>query len=432
MKKLAASLILATLFTAAHAEPKHPAWARSSNVYEVNLRQYSKEGTLNAFSAGLPRLKAMGVDIIWLMPIHPIGQKNMKGTLGSYYAVKDYSAVNPEFGNLDDVRKLVKQAHALGMHVILDWVGNHTAWDHPWAEQHPDWYKKNDKGEIASVSFKNGAGETEEWTDVIGLDYGNKDLWPAMTAAMAFWVKDVGVDGFRADAASMVPTEFWNQARTQLDKIKPVFMLAEADATDLHDKAFDASYDWTLNGIMKKIGKGQAGAAELRAYLSSPAKAYPRDAYRLQFTSNHDINSWEGTDNELYGPARGAMAVLSYTLPGIPLIYNGQEAKLDKKLAFFEKDPIDWSNEELVGFYAGLNALKKQHPALSNGTAGGAAQLLDVGNEQLFAFKRQQGADNVRVIVNPTGQLQKYKLAGDEGQAYLKPWRWRIVVPTTP
>lgn len=430
MKKLAASLILATLFTAAaHAEPKHPAWSRSSNVYEVNLRQYSQEGTLNALTADLPRLKKLGVDIIWLMPLHPIGEQNRKGALGSYYAVKDYTAVNPEFGSLDDVRKLVKQAHALGMHVILDWVGNHTAWDHPWAAQHPDWYKKNEQGQIAAVSFKNGAGETEQWADVIGLDYGNKELWPAMTSAMAFWVRDVGVDGFRADAAHMVPTEFWEQARAQLDKIKPVFMLAEADEPALHAKAFDASYDWSLNGIMKKIGKGQAGAAELRAYVSNPPKAYARDSFRLQFTSNHDINSWEGTDQELYGPAWGAMQVLSYTLPGIPLVYNGQEARLDKKLAFFEKDAIDWKNYPLEGFIGGLNALKKQNPALWNGASGGTVQLLDVGNEQLFSFKRQQGANHVRVIVNPTGMALKYKLPGESGPAVIKPWRWRIIVP---
>ncbi|WP_432381407.1 alpha-amylase family glycosyl hydrolase [Duganella sp. P38] len=430
MKKLAASLILATLFTAAaHAEPKHPAWSRSSNVYEVNLRQYSQEGTLNALTADLPRLKKLGVDIIWLMPLHPIGEQNRKGALGSYYAVKDYTAVNPEFGSLDDVRKLVKQAHALGMHVILDWVGNHTACDHPWAAQHPDWYKKNEQGQIAAVSFKNGAGETEQWADVIGLDYGNKELWPAMTSAMAFWVRDVGVDGFRADAAHMVPTEFWEQARAQLDKIKPVFMLAEADEPALHAKAFDASYDWSLNGIMKKIGKGQAGAAELRAYVSNPPKAYARDSFRLQFTSNHDINSWEGTDQELYGPAWGAMQVLSYTLPGIPLVYNGQEARLDKKLAFFEKDAIDWKNYPLEGFIAGLNALKKQNPALWNGASGGTVQLLDVGNEQLFAFRRQQGANHVRVIVNPTGMALKYKLSGESGPAVIKPWRWRIIVP---
>ena len=429
MKKLAASLILATLFTAAHAEPKHPAWSRSSNVYEVNTRQFSKEGTLNAVTASLPRLKQMGVDIIWLMPVHPIGQKNHKGTLGSYYAVADYTAVNPDYGSIDDLRKLVKQAHALGMHVILDWVGNHTAWDNPWVQQHPDWFKKNDKGEIYSVTFKNEAGGTEEWSDVVGLDYDNKDLWKGMTDAMAFWVKDVGIDGFRCDAAGLVPTAFWDQARAQLDKIKPVFMLAEWNEPALHDKAFDASYDWPLNGIMKKIGKGEAGAAELRDYVTNPPKAFPRDAYRLQFTNNHDINSWEGADKDLYGPAWGAMAVLSYTLPGIPLIYNGQESRLDKKLEFFEKDAIDWKNYELEGFFAGLNALKKQHPALWNGSSGGAVQLLDVGNDKLFAFKRQQGVDNVRVIVNTTGLPQKYKLAGDPGQAVLKPWRWRIIIP---
>lgn len=438
MKKLATLLPLAALSAslfaplAAHAETgavKHPAWTRSSNIYEVNLRQYSKEGTLNAFAATLPRLKQMGVDIVWLMPVHPIGKKNHKGTLGSYYAVQDYSAIHPDYGSMDDLRKLVKQAHALGMHVILDWVGNHTAWDHPWATQHPDWYKKNDQGEIYSVTFKNEAGEMEEWTDVIGLDYGNRELWKGMTDAMAYWVREAGIDGFRCDAAGLVPTEFWNQARAQLDKIKPVFMLAEWNEPALHDKAFDASYDWPLSEIMKKIAKGQAGAAELKAYLANPPKAYPRDAYRLQFTNNHDLNSWQGTDKDLYGPAFGAMAVLSYTLPGIPLIYNGQEARLEKKLEFFEKDPIDWKSYELEGFYAGLNQLKKENPALWNGASGGAVQLLDVGNEQLFAFKRQQGKNSVRVIVNPTATLQKYKLAGDEGQAVLKPWRWRIIVP---
>jgi glycosidase len=250
-----------------------------------------------------------------------------------------------------------------------------------------------------------------------------------MTDAMAFWVREAGIDGFRCDAAGLVPTEFWDQARVQLDKIKPVFMLAEWNEPGLHEKAFDASYDWPLNEIMKKIGKGQAGAAELKAYVAMPPKAYPRDAYRMQFTNNHDINSWQGTDQELYGPAWGAMTVLSYTLPGIPLIYSGQESRLDKKLEFFEKDPIDWKTYELEGFYAGLNALKKQNPALWNGAAGGTVQVLDVGNEQLFAFKRQQGANHVRVIVNPTNTLQKYKLAGDEGQAVLKPWRWRIIVP---
>jgi glycosidase len=435
MKKLAALLPLAALCVsmsaplAAHADPKHPAWSRSSNIYEVNLRQYSQEGTLNAFSASLPRLKQMGVDVIWLMPIHPIGKKNIKGTLGSYYAVQDYSAVNPEFGTVEDLRKLVKQAHGLGMKVILDWVGNHTAWDHPWVAQHPDWYKKNDQGEIHSVSIKNEAGETEEWSDVVGLDYGNQALWKGMTDAMAFWVKDVGVDGFRCDAAGFVPTAFWEQARAQLDKIKPVFLLAEANTPALHEKAFDASYDWPLNDIMKKIGKGQAGAAELKAYAVNAPKAWSRDAYRLQFTSNHDINSWQASDKDIYGPAWGAMTVLSYTLPGIPLIYSGQESRLDKKLEFFEKDLIDWKTYELEGFYAGLNALKKQNPALWNGAAGGAVQLLDVGNDQLFAFKRQQGANNVRVIVNPTNLLQKYKLAGDDGQAVLKPYRWRIIVP---
>ncbi|MYN46725.1 alpha-amylase [Pseudoduganella sp. FT93W] len=436
MKKLATLLPLAALLLGpvpaiSHAETstvKHPAWTRSANIYQVNVRQFSKEGTLNAVTAQLPRLKAMGVEAVWLMPIHPLGEKNRKGSLGSHYAVRDYLSVNPDYGTLDDLRKLVKQAHALGMRVMLDWVGNHTSWDNKWASEHPDWFKKNDKGEIYSVTFKNEAGEMEEWTDVIGLDFSNKALWKAMTDAMAYWVRAADIDGYRCDAAGLIPTPFWNQLRTELNKIKPMFLLAEWDQPDLHEHAFDATYDWPLSNMMIKIGKGEANAADLRNFLAKPPKTYGRDAYRLEFTANHDVNSWQGTDKDLYGPAYGAMAVLSYTLPGIPMIYNGQESRLEKRLEFFEKDPIEWKTYELEGFYTGLNQLKKANPALWNGAAGGPLQMLDVGNEQLFAFKREQGKNSVRVIVNLTGNVQKYKLAGDEGPAQLKPWRWRILV----
>jgi glycosidase len=405
----------------------HLPWTRDATIYEVNLRQYSQPGTLNALTDDLPRLKKLGVGILWLMPIHPIGERNRKGSLGSYYAVRDYTAVARDYGSLDDLRYLVKQAHANGMHVILDWVANHTAWDHPWVSQHPDWYKKNAKGEIYSVTFTNEAGGTEEWSDVVGLDYGNKHLWKGMTEAMAYWVREADIDGFRCDAAGLVPTAFWNQARAELDRIKPMFMLAEWNEPELHEHAFDMTYDWDLSEVLKQIGKGKAGAAALRAYVSKPPKAYPRDAYRMQFTNNHDINSWQGTDQELYGPAYPALTVLSFTLPGMPLIYNGQEAGLNKKLEFFEKDPIDWKLKPQHGFYTKLINLKKHNPALWNGQYGGAVQLLDVGNDQVFAFQRQQGSNRVSVYVNISGQTQSYKPPGGK-QAALEAWSWDIAV----
>src|SRR5471032_2557136 len=413
-----------------HTGADHLPWTRSASIYEINVRQYSKEGTFTAVSNDLGRIKAMGVDILWLMPINPIGERNRKGPLGSYYAVKDYTAVNPEFGTLNDLRALVQHAHRLGMHVILDWVGNHTAWDNPWATEHPDWYKKNAKGEIYAVTFNNEAGGSESWTDVIGLDFNQKVLWDGMTDAMAYWVREADVDGFRCDASGLVPTAFWDHARAELDKIKPMFMLAEWNEPELHEHAFDMTYAWDLADVLKKIGKGKAGADDLRAWVSHPPKSYPRSAYRMLFTNNHDINTWDGTDGELYGPAYQAMAVLTFTLPGMPLIYDGQETGLSQRLEFFKKDTINWNkNSELPAFYTGLISLKKHNPALWNGQYGGDITLLDAGNPQVFAFQRQLEANLVRVVVNISGTPQNYALPGEAHPAPLNPWAWRIIAP---
>ena len=404
----------------------HLPWTRSANIYEVNLRQYNKEGTFNAFVTHLPTLKKLGVDILWLMPVHPIGERNRKGGMGSYYSVRDYKAVAPEYGSLDDLRQLVKQAHGLGMHVMIDWVGNHTAWDNPWVGAHPEWFKKNAKGEIYGVTFTNDAGATEEWQDVVGLDFKNKELWKGMIDAMAFWVREADIDGFRCDAAGLVPTPFWNQARAELDQIKPMFMLAEWSEPDLHEQAFDMTYAWDLGTVFKKIGEGKADARDLKAYLQTPSKVYGREAYRMLFTNNHDINSWENTDHKLYGSAFKALAVLSFTLPGMPLIYGGQEAALDKKLEFFEKDPIDWKTRELTGFYANLIALKKNNPALWNGQYGGTTRVLETGSNQVFAFQRQAGANLVTVTVNLSEQPHDVLLPGREGALKLAAWDWHV------
>ncbi|MFG6466997.1 alpha-amylase family glycosyl hydrolase [Roseateles sp. BYS87W] len=399
------------------------AWTRQAVIYQINVRQYSAAGTLAAVQADLPRLKALGVDVLWVMPWQPIGQKERKGTLGSYYAIRDYTAINPEFGTLADAKAFVAQAQKLGFKVILDWVANHTAWDHPWATAHKARYKLNAQGEVFPVTFNEGQPSVEYWTDVIGLDYRNEGLRTAMIDAMAFWVRETGLDGFRCDVASLVPTDFWVRARRELEAIKPLFMLAESDAVDLHTSgAFDMTYSWDLpDRVFKKVGQGERGAPLLKAWLADqadPAKnRYPAQALRMRFTSNHDYNSWHGTDAELYGPAYPALAVLTFTLPGMPLIYNGQESRLDKRLAFFERDAIAWKQYELTGFYQRLIAYKHQHPALAAGAAGGAVTLLDAPAD-VVAFERRVAGDVVRVAVNLSATARTWN-----GHA-LPAWGW--------
>ncbi len=402
---------------------QHVSWSRSANIYEVNVRQYTPEGTLNAFAAHLPRLQQMGVDILWFMPIHPIGKLKRKGKLGSYYAVSDYKAINPEFGKLKDFKALVQQAHELGMKVIIDWVANHTAWDHEWVKQHPEWYLKNDKGQIQSYRYDNGT-EVEDWTDVVGLDYSQKPLWTAMIQAMQYWVKETDIDGFRCDVAHLLPLKFWQQARAKLDAQKPMFMLAESDDAQLHDAAFDMTYDWALQDVLKKIAKGQADVRDLKDYLASAANALPTDGYRMTFTANHDTNSWHNHDAGHFGDAFAAMAVIAATFPGMPLVYGGQESGLNKMLQFFEKDTIDWQNFKHEKLYANLLAMKKKHPALHNGVLGAPVEVFDAENHHILAFRRQKGIDVVSVQVNMSGQNQSFNLHGKPRK--LGAWEFQI------
>jgi glycosidase len=403
----------------------HLPWSRQASIYCINVRQYTAEGTLAAVAAHLPRLAAMGVGILWFMPIQPIGQKNRKGSEGSYYSVADYTAVNPAFGTLEDFKHLVAQAHALGMKVILDWVANHTAWDHPWVAQNPAWYQKDAQGQIHSYVYTPAPGaEPEFWTDVVGLDFpSNPPLWPAMQAAMAFWLREADIDGFRCDVASLVPTPFWEQTRAVLSAIKPVFMLAESEAVDLHAKAFDMTYDWRLYETLKAIAQGRAGAAELKAWWEREQATYPSDAYRMRYTSNHDINSWQGDDVAHYGAAFEAMAVLAATLPGMPLVYGGQEALLARKLAFFERDPISWGNLSklpLAPMYTRLLQLKARHPALANGVQGGSLEWLQSDDAAVLAFQRAAGERRVRVVVNLSPRVRQH------GGMPLPAWGWTL------
>jgi glycosidase len=419
---IAASAAAPLLHAAPATGVKHVPWSRQAAIYEVNLRQFTPEGTLRAFEAHLPRLRKLGVGIVWLMPLQPIGVKNRKGTLGSYYAIRDYTAVNPEFGTLDDLKRVVRRAHALGMKVILDWVANHTAWDHAWTTEHPERYKKNAQGEIYPVTFTPESGPVERWDDVVGLDYNDRGLWDAMAQAMLLWLREADLDGFRCDVAGLVPTPFWEHLRPRLDAVKPVFMLAESDKPELHAKAFDMTYDWALYDTLRSIAQGKAGAADLRAWWTKRQDKYPTDAIGMNFTGNHDSNSWAGSDAEFYGSpaAFKAMAVLAATLPGMPLIYGGQESYFEKRLQFFEKDPIVWGDYSLAGFYSRLLALKKRHPALANGP-GGSLQIEDGGNDAVFSFTRRSGGRRLRVTVNMSGESQA--IAGGDS---LAAWAWRI------
>jgi glycosidase len=430
------AVLLGTAFTgsAMTAPPlgfEHVSWSQQTSIYEVNVRQFTPEGTLKAFEAHLPRLQQMGVGLLWCMPIQPIGVKNRKGTLGSYYAIRDYTAVNPEFGTLEDFRRIVAKAHALGMKVILDWVANHTAWEHPWVATHKERYKLDDKGEVYSVTFNAGTPQVEYWTDVVGLNYQDPGLWLAMTEAMAFWLKEADIDGFRSDVASLVPTPFWEQARARLGRIKPVFMLAESDKVDLHAQAFDMTYDWDLFDRLREIAKGKAGAGALKAWWQRRQAKYPADAYRMNFTANHDSNSWHGSCQEFYGSRAcfQAMAVLAATLPGMPLIYGGQEGFFDKRLAFFEKDPIQWRGYPLAGLYQQLLALKSAQPALGNGQHGGTLAWLDSGDAGIVGYRREKGASRVDVHVNITAERREGRDAA--GAAIVLPaWGWSITTPT--
>jgi len=382
---------------------KHPGWSKNANIYEVNIRQYTQEGTIRAFSRHLPRLHEMGVAIIWIMPVQPIGEKNRKGTLGSYYSIKNYTEVNSEFGTLDDLKSLVNDAHKLGMHVLLDWVANHSSWDNVWTENHQDFYKKDENNNFISPW---------DWSDVIAFNYGNDEMRQSMIDAMKFWVIETDIDGFRCDMAGMVPVDFWNDARKQLETVKPMFMLAEdEEVVDLLRFAFDMNFTWEMHHLMNDIAKGNKKAIEIVWKLSAYNEKYPKDAIRMYFTSNHDENSHSGSALERMGEAAKAFAVLTYVLPGMPLIYSGQEAGNDKRLKFFDKDSIDWSKLPLAHFYKTLNRLKKNNEALWNGSFGG--KLNDIAkdqNENIVVFERIQNDNKVLVIINFSNTREQFTI----------------------
>ncbi len=387
----------------------HPAWSKNAVIYEVNIRQYSPEGTFAAFEKDLPRLKELGVDILWLMPIYPIGKKNRKGTMGSPYAVRDYKAVNPDYGTMDEFKNLVKKAHNMGFKVILDWVANHTAWDNDLFTEHKDWYT------LDSVENPGPPAGTD-WADVIDLNYDNQGLRNYMTDAMKYWLKTTNVDGFRCDVASMVPTYFWDSTRVVLDSVKPVFMLAEAEEPELQKKAFDMSYAWEFHHVMNEIAQNKQNLKDIGQYIKRNNSRFSANDYRMYFTSNHDENTWNGTAYERLGNDVRDFAVITYAMPGMPLIYNGQEAGLNKRLLFFDKDSINWNQDTtLEEFYAKLNLLKHRNKALFNGSAGGSFKMLkNSAPEKVATILRTKGENKVLFVVNFSDEPQKIKLLNSE------------------
>lgn len=378
------------------------AWSKNATIYEVNIRQYTPEGTFNAFSESLPRLKKMGVEILWIMPINPIGVKNRKGTQGSYYSIRDYKAVNPEFGTMADFKNLVDEAHALDMKVILDWVANHSAFDNVWTVDHKEWY---DLDSLGNLQPPHGT----DWWDVTEFNYAIPEMRAAMIDAMKFWVEEAKIDGFRCDVAEMVPMDFWMACRDSLEAIKPdIFMLAEGENPELH-RAFDMTYAFEFLHLMNAIAKGDKNLSDIDIYLKEQKEKYAPKDYRMYFTSSHDENSWNGTVYERYGKEGAkAFAVLAATVPGMPMVYSGQEAGLDRALSFFEKDSITWGDYKYEDFYTKLLTLNRDNKALWNGIYGGDFTRLHCeADSAVYAFARKKDAHEVVVVLNLKDRPQK-------------------------
>jgi glycosidase len=368
-------------------------WSKNLTIYEVNLRQYSYGGTFKEFELHLPRLKELGVGILWFMPIQPIGKKKRKGSLGSYYSLQNYVEVNSEHGTLDEFKELVKKIHEMGMFVLLDWVANHTSWDHIWTKNRPDFFTQDKNG-----NFK---PPVAEWEDVIELNYENRELRKQMLDSMKFWLEETDIDGFRCDMAHLVVKDFWDNARQELDKIKPVFMLAESEDRNLLKMAFDMIYNWNIHHITNKIAKGTMNVYDIDDMLAHEIHDFPQNSYQMLFTSNHDENSWNGSAIQRLTYGLEVFNVLMFTLNGMPLIYSGQEAGNYRQLDFFEKDPIEWKKDKMTDFYKILIELKRQNKALWNGPYGGDFIRIHTSQgDSVFSFIRKKDKNQVVAILN--------------------------------
>lgn len=386
---------------------KNPEWSYSAVLYELNIRQFTPEGTFNAAIERLPFLRSVGVDALWLMPIYPIGVEGRKGSLGSYYSIRDYKAVNEEFGTVEDLKAFISVAHSLGMKVLLDWVANHTARDARWVTERPaDWYERDAEGEPL-VPW--------DWTDTAKLNYANHDVWRGQIDAMRYWVEEFSVDGFRCDMAMLVPIEFWQEVSEELHRVKPdIFMLAEAEEDNLFDRAFNMSYQWNVHHIMCDIAKGARRVWDLRNAIHAERAKYPREAMRMSFTSNHDENSWSGSEQSRFGHALEVMMAMTFLMPStMPLIYTGQEVGYDHSFEFFERDAIParvYHENRTTELYRRLIALKHRERALDAGERGG--DMIEIENNAkdcMITMVREVEGSRVVAILN----LSPYTIHAD-------------------
>ena len=374
-----------------------PHWSLNTNLYEVNIRQYTPEGTFRAFMKELPRLYDMGVKVLWFMPVTPISKEKRHGSLGSYYACSSYVETNPEFGTMQDFKLLVRRAHEFGFKIILDWVANHTGWDHSWTKTNPGFYKRNPKGEFY---------DNNNWTDVIDLNYYDHAMRREMISSMEFWVRECGIDGFRCDMAHLVPLDFWRQARLHLDAIKPLFWLAETEHFN-YQHVFDCSYAWNWMHITENFVRYKLSVDELKNALNEYQRKKLPQTNHLFFTTNHDENSWNGSEYEKYGDAALPLAVLACTWNGIPMVYSGQELPNKKRLLFFDKDEIPWNGEyKLHDFYKVLLNLRSSY-----GEEQAEILMLNTGNDrQLLAYIRVSRLRQTLVVLNLSGAAHRFQL----------------------
>ena len=384
---------------------------KDSVIYEVNIRQYSESGTFKDFTKDIHKLKDLGVKILWLMPIHPISETKRKGTLGSYYSISNYKEINPEFGNKDDFDKLISEAHKNEMYVILDWVANHTGWDHHWIKTNPEYYTKNSKGEITDP-INPSTGKSWGWNDVADLNFDNMDMQEEMIKAMEYWVKEHNIDGYRLDAAHSCPPSFWRKSIDRVNRIKKVLMLAESDGYHTGGfeliELFDMSYNWSGHHVLNNIYKKENNSNDLKENIQRNIEDYSSEHILMNFTSNHDENTWAGTVFDRYGNGAKTFAALTYFLPGIPLIYNGQEYGLEKRLEFFEKDFIPKKKSEFFDFYKNLNKLKKENNLLDIDPKI-RFEIIETNNPDLVCFKRSKDGDSIYFIANLSERKQEFK-----------------------
>ncbi len=431
----------------------------SAVIYEANIRQYSPEGTFNEFTKDIPQLKQLGVKIIWVMPIFPISKTKRKATggefasliedeaerkkaLGSYYAVSDFTKINPEFGTLEDFRALVKTAHDNDIYVILDWVPNHTGWDHTWLKTNPEFYTRNSKGELTDPL--NDDGSSKGWADVADLNYDNQDLRKEMIKDLKYWITEENIDGFRCDVAGAVPNDFWKDAISQLRKEKEIFMLAEAWEPELmKDDLFDMAYAWDGHHLMNALAKGEKSLKDWDDYMMRNSQRYEADDILLNFVTNHDENSWSGTINERMGDASELMTAFSYMVPGMPLIYSGQEYDLNHRLKFFEKDLIPKTKGKTWELLVKLGNLKNANPALNGGKNAATINRSETNNDAVLVFKRYKKGNIVTFIGNMSNKEQTFdniikgkyldymsnkEIVLSDEIITLNPWEYKILI----